>query len=85
MALPREQPNVLYLHVINGSRTQVKMHNKQAKSFRAKANRNKSSCLCGCCAIIKEHISTLVVDSFIVMIPNHVVMPHRAHSFIVNV
>jgi hypothetical protein len=40
---------------------------------------NKSS------TAIKEHISTPIVHPLIVMRPKHVLMPHRPHSFVVNV
>jgi hypothetical protein len=35
--------------------------------------------------MIKQHISTPVVPPLIVMALKHVLMPHRAHIFIVNV
>ena len=44
-----------------------------------------SSCPCGSCATIKQHISTPLVHPLIVMLPKHLLVPHRAHSFIVNV
>ena len=36
-------------------------------------------------ATIKQHISTPLVHPLIVTVPKHVLVPHRAHSFIVNV
>ena len=46
---------------------------------------NGSSRLYGGCATIKQHISTPVVRSLVVAAPKYVLLPHRAHSFIVNV
>jgi hypothetical protein len=45
----------------------------------------KSLRLCRSSATIKQHICTPAVHPFIVMAPKHVLLPHRAHSFIVNV
>jgi hypothetical protein len=36
-------------------------------------------------ATIKQHISTPIVHPLIDMLSKHVIVPHRAHSFIVNV
>ena len=44
-----------------------------------------SSCLCGGSATIKQHISTPVVHPQIVIAPKHVLLPHCAHGFIVDV
>jgi len=44
-----------------------------------------SLCSCGSCATIKQHISTSVVPRLIYMDPKHVLVFHRAHSFIIDV
>jgi hypothetical protein len=46
---------------------------------------SKSSCLSRRNATIKQHIYTPAVHSLVVMAPKHVLVPHRAHSFIVDV
>ena len=44
-----------------------------------------SSRPCGSGATIKEQISTPVVRPLIVVTPKHVLVPHRAHRFIIDV
>jgi hypothetical protein len=46
-------------------------------------NRPLCQCLSRIGATIKQHISTLAIHPLIVM-PKHVLVPHRAHNFIVN-
>jgi hypothetical protein len=57
----------------------------KSKAVESKNYVKGSSCLCGGRAAINQHIGTPVVYPLVVMAPKHVLVPHRANNFIVNV